>query len=117
MFRLLGRRERSLSCDGHLYFFTNQSLRNLYQAAGFQKVRLDAVGRSLTVDRLLWNVGGVSKSRGVKTALGSLSRTLGLQKVHLYLNLRDMQRVCVQKARAVAEGGRQPPGAPTRAAS
>ena len=27
MFWLLGRRERSLSCDGHIFFFTNESLR------------------------------------------------------------------------------------------
>src|SRR5439155_2849257 len=28
MFRLIGRRERSVSCDGHIYFFTSDALRN-----------------------------------------------------------------------------------------
>lgn len=98
MFRLLGRRERSINCVGHIYFFTTQTLRNLYEAAGFRTVKVDYVGRSLTVDRLLWNVGVVSKSERVKNSLSNLARKLGLHKTHLYLNLRDMQRVCVQKA-------------------
>jgi hypothetical protein len=117
MFKLLGRHERSVSCDGHLYFFTRRTLEDLYRAAGFETVVLDIVGRSLTADRLLWNVGVVSKSTTLTKTLGKLSRTLGLQKVHLYLNLRDMQRVCVRKAREVsARDGHQSSG-PTRAAS
>jgi SAM-dependent methyltransferase len=99
MFRLLGRRERSLSCEGHIYFFTTQTLRSFYEAAGFETRQLDYVGRSLTVDRLLWNVGVVSKSARFQTTLTSASRKLGLNKVHLYLNLGDMQRVCVRKVR------------------
>ena len=35
MYRLLGRRERSLRCSGHCYFFTTQTLQKLYDAAGF----------------------------------------------------------------------------------
>ena len=50
MFKLLGRRERSVSCGGHIYFFTTSSLRKLYEAAGFETVKLDYVGRSLTAD-------------------------------------------------------------------
>lgn len=106
MFKLLGRRERSVSCSGHIYFFTTKTLRNLYEAAGFQTVQLDYVGRSLTVDRLFWNVGVVSKSERVKDGLTGLARKLGLNKVHLHLNFRDMQRVCVQKveSRTIAKG-------------
>jgi SAM-dependent methyltransferase len=97
MFKLLGRRERSVSCGGHIYFFTTQTLRNLYEAAGFKTVQLDYVGRSLTVERLLYNVGVMSKSLKVRRALDRVSDRLGLKNVNLYLNFRDMQRVCVQK--------------------
>ena len=97
MFKLLGRRERSISCSGHIYFFTTESLRNLYRAAGFKTVQLDYVGRSLTVDRLFYNIGVISKSEGVKKALRKVSNKMHLNKLNLYLNLRDMQRVCVQK--------------------
>jgi SAM-dependent methyltransferase len=101
MFKLLGRRERSISCDGHIFFFTNRTLRNLYEAAGFETVRLDCVGRSLTVDRLVWNLGVVSKSERAARALGKLSEGLKLDQRHLYVNLRDMQRVCVRKVAPV----------------
>jgi SAM-dependent methyltransferase len=101
MFKLLGRRERSISCDGHIFFFTNRTLRNLYEAAGFETVRLDCVGRSLTLDRLIWNLGVVSKSERAARALGKLSGALKLDHRHVYLNLRDMQRVCVRKVASV----------------
>ena len=97
MFKLLGRRERSISCSGHIYFFTTQTLKNLYEEAGFRKVELWFVGRSLTVDRLTYNLGVMSKSQAIMKTLGRMSSGLHLNKLHLYLNLRDMQRVCVQK--------------------
>ena len=34
-FKLLGRRERSLSCNGHIYFFTGPTLTKLAELAGF----------------------------------------------------------------------------------
>lgn len=101
MFKLLGRRERSISCNGHIFFFTNRTLRNLYEAAGFRTVRLECVGRSLTLDRLLWNVGVISKSEGVSQRLDKVSHALGLERRHLHLNVRDMQRVCVEKVASV----------------
>jgi SAM-dependent methyltransferase len=96
-FKLLGRRERSISCAGHIYFFTTRSLRHLYEAAGFSTLRLDYVGRSLTAERLLYNLGVMSKSQRVQHSLSRLSQRLGLERMKLYLNFRDMQRVCVQK--------------------
>lgn len=98
MFKLLGRRERSVSCDGHIYFFTTDTLKNVYETAGFEFVKLAYTGRSLTVDRLMWNLGVMSKSAIVKGCLNRLSHVLKLDKVRIYLNMRDMQRVCVQKA-------------------
>jgi SAM-dependent methyltransferase len=107
MFKLMGRRERSVSCGGHIYFFTTQSLKNLYEAAGFETVRLDYVGRSLTVERLMYNLGVVSKSEATQKLLERLSSGLGLKKVNLHLNFRDMQRVCVQKSGSVASPARR----------
>jgi SAM-dependent methyltransferase len=98
MFKLLGRRERSINTEGHIYFFTTQTLRKLYEDAGFRLVALDYVGRSLTADRLVWNIGVISKSERVKQLVSRMSRRLRLHKLCLRVNLRDMQRVCVQKA-------------------
>jgi 2-polyprenyl-3-methyl-5-hydroxy-6-metoxy-1,4-benzoquinol methylase len=97
MFKLFGRRERSISCSGHIYFFTTQTLKSLYEAAGFKAVQLGYVGRSLTLGRLLYNVGVMSKSQKVSKALARVSESLHLDKVGMYLNVRDMQRACVQK--------------------
>jgi SAM-dependent methyltransferase len=102
MFKLLGRRERSLACSGHIYFFTTQTLKNLYEAAGFKTVRLDYVGRSLTAERLLYNVGLISRSSRLKHGLNQISDRLRLKTWKLHLNFRDMQRVCVQKAAATS---------------
>jgi 2-polyprenyl-3-methyl-5-hydroxy-6-metoxy-1,4-benzoquinol methylase len=97
MFRILGRRERSLSCDGHIYFFTSDTLAKMGSIAGFKTVRRDFVGRSLTLDRLLYNLGVVAKSSALQRGLGKVSRTIGLNRLAVTLNLRDMQRVYFAK--------------------
>ena len=98
MFKLLGKRERSISCDGHIYFFTSDSLEKLYSLAAFRRVKLWYTGRTLNLERLMWNLGVMSKNETVKTLLAFISRYLHLNKVRIYLNTHDMQRVCVQKA-------------------
>lgn len=97
MFKLLGRRERSVSCNGHIFFFTTASLRNAYTRAGFTLVKLDYVGRTLTLDRLTYNLGVISKNPALQRSAISTARQLGLHKRHITLNLRDMQRVCLAK--------------------
>ena len=97
MYKLLGRRERSLSCEGHIYFFTSPTLKALSEKAGFRLIRADRVGRSLTLSRLLYNLGVVSKSTRVQKALEGMSRTLGLDRLSMTLNLRDMQRLYLEK--------------------
>ena len=97
MFRLLGRRERSLSCEGHVYFFTNDSLRKCYETAGFRIVEHRCVGRSLTLNRLAYNFGVMSKSPRFQHMADAVTRALRLYRASIYLNVRDMQRVCVQK--------------------
>jgi 2-polyprenyl-3-methyl-5-hydroxy-6-metoxy-1,4-benzoquinol methylase len=94
MFKVLGRRERSLSnCDGHIYFFTVQTLRELLERNGFEVVRVDLVGRTLTADRLLYNLGVISRSARVQKGLDRLSETARLNKLRLHVNVRDMQRL------------------------
>lgn len=99
IFKLLGKRERSIACDGHIFFFTTGTLRRLYERAGFELVQLDYVGRSLTLDRVAYNVGVISRSKTIQRVVGRVSRSLRLQNVSLRFNLRDMQRVCVRKRR------------------
>jgi 2-polyprenyl-3-methyl-5-hydroxy-6-metoxy-1,4-benzoquinol methylase len=98
MFWLLGRRERSLSCDGHIFFFTSETLRKAYTAAGFELDRLDYTGRSLTFDRVVYNLGVITKSPILQRVSASVSRRLQLQRINLTLNLRDIQRACLVKA-------------------
>lgn len=97
MFRILGRRERSLSCDGHIFFFTTDSLARMATSAGFKVVRTDYVGRSVTFDRLLYNLGVVTKSKVAQRGLNEISRLMGLNRLSVTLNLRDMQRVYFEK--------------------
>lgn len=97
MFKLLGKRERSLSCEGHIYFFTTDTLKKMASKAGFTVQKVDYVGRSLTVDRLFYNVGVISKSQIVKRSLEWISKKLHLNQVWLEINVRDMQRFYLKK--------------------
>lgn len=97
IFKILGRRERSLSWNGHIYFFTSNDMRRIAADAGFHVLKMNFVGRSLTVERLLWNIGVISKSPTFKNVIDVISTKLQLKKLWLYLNVRDMQRVFLQK--------------------
>jgi 2-polyprenyl-3-methyl-5-hydroxy-6-metoxy-1,4-benzoquinol methylase len=94
MFRLLGRRERSISaCDGHIYLFTVQTLSRMLEEAGFKVERVDLVGRTLTLQRLMTNVGIISRSATIAQLLKAVGRALKFDKARLHVNVRDMQRV------------------------
>jgi SAM-dependent methyltransferase len=93
-FKLLGKRERSIAaCNGHIYFFTVPTLSSMMQKSGFDVARVDLVGRTLTLQRLLTNVGIVSRSEAVLNGLRKASRTMRLDRVQMHVNVRDMQRV------------------------
>jgi SAM-dependent methyltransferase len=93
-FKLLGKRERSVAaCNGHIYFFTVPTLRSMMQKSGFDVARTDLVGRTLTLQRLLTNVGIVSKSDRVLQTLRGVSQTMHLDRVQMHVNVRDMQRM------------------------
>jgi SAM-dependent methyltransferase len=97
MFWLLGRRERSLSCDGHIFFFTTATLREACKVAGLEWGRVEYTGRSLTLDRLVYNLGIISKSPALQRAAYNVSRRARLNRVRFTVNVRDMQRVCLAK--------------------
>jgi SAM-dependent methyltransferase len=113
MFKLLGRRERSIcNCYGHIYFFTVPTLCGMLEKNGFEVERVDLVGRTLTVDRLLYNIGLMTRSNRILEMLGSLSMALRLDKLRLHLNARDMQRIyCRATATRTADRAPvKPPG-------
>jgi SAM-dependent methyltransferase len=80
MYRLLGRRERSLSCDGHIVFHTGRTLAALLERCGFEIV----AQRQQMIER-------------VSAALGLIHRG------RLYLNTGDMLRVFARRVASVAE--------------
>lgn len=97
MFKMLGRRERSVSCDGHIYFYTVDTLSKLGVEVGLKPETVRSVGRSLTMNRLLWNVGVMSKSKSVERALDLASRKLYFDRLAFRLNVGDMQRITFKK--------------------
>jgi 2-polyprenyl-3-methyl-5-hydroxy-6-metoxy-1,4-benzoquinol methylase len=98
MYRVLGRRERSLSCDGHIVFYTGRTLAALLERCGFEIVTQRRVGRTVSLGRLLWNIGVMSKSKTMQQMIERLSVALGLlHRGRLYLNARDMVRVFARK--------------------
>jgi len=98
MFKLLGKRERSISCEGHIYFFTTDTIKQITANVGFETVKIDYVGRSLTLERFIWNLGVISRSQKIREWLKAFSVRFYLNKVKLYLNFRDMQRVYLKKS-------------------
>ena len=97
-FRVLGRRERSIACDGHIYFYTAETLKKMLCSKGFQILRIERVGRTMSIARLLWNIGVISKSENVLRFLQKLSGKFGLDHRHIYLNLHDMVRIYARKS-------------------
>jgi 2-polyprenyl-3-methyl-5-hydroxy-6-metoxy-1,4-benzoquinol methylase len=97
MFKLLGKRERSINCDGHIYFFTADTLTQMANKSHLKLEKLERVGRTLTFDRLLYNVGVISKSKIFLTFLSKISHKFHLNKLVFSLNFRDMQRLYLRK--------------------
>jgi 2-polyprenyl-3-methyl-5-hydroxy-6-metoxy-1,4-benzoquinol methylase len=94
MFKILGRRERSISItNGHIYFFTVPTLTKLLEKHGFEVLEVDLVGRTLTADRFVSNLGLILRNTKVRQFLGKMSYALGLPKFVIHVNVRDMQRL------------------------
>ena len=76
---------------------------------GFEVKRVEAVGRTVTLDRLCFYATKLLKSARLATMMNSVSDFLHLNKVRVHINLHDMMRLYLQK-RDLAEGE----GAPKR---
>jgi SAM-dependent methyltransferase len=95
-FKLLKERERSVIPE-HFYFFTRPSLSAMAKKAGFTVERLDSVGRTLTLDRLLGNVCKVLGSNNIAKLVNRFSKTLHLEQVRFHVNTGDMMRIYASK--------------------
>jgi SAM-dependent methyltransferase len=96
-FKILKEQERSVIPD-HLFYFTRKTLTDMLVKTGFSVKRLDTVGRTLTLDRLL--TANVTKSIGVKPIsdfIVSVSDSQHLDRFKLYINIGDMMRAYAQK--------------------
>src|SRR2546429_2525438 len=56
----------ALPIYGHIVFYTGRTLGALLERCGFKVVAQRRVGRTLTLGRLLWNIGVMSKSKTVQ---------------------------------------------------
>lgn len=98
VFKLLGKRERSLSCNGHIIFYTADTLKRLLEKIGFEIVVSKKVGRTLSTGRLLWNLGVMSKSKFVQKKLQNIIDNYDLlHSAHIHLNMGDMVRMYGRK--------------------
>ena len=102
-FKLLGKRERSLSCDGHIYFFTSDTLAQIAKKVGFTIMKSDCVGRSLTLQRLFYNFGVISKNPFLQRLLKQIATQFQLNKIWFNLNARDMERIYLKKPEFLSE--------------
>ena len=94
MFRIFRHRERSVRCEGHIYFFTKETLIKLVEKNKFKVLKHEKVGRTLTLDRLFYNFGVIT---GKKNFFSLLSRKLKLNKFVIRLNTKDMQRIYCER--------------------
>ena len=94
LFKLLGHRERSIqNCNGHIYFFTEQTLSQLLERSGFEPFKIQKVGRTLTLERFIYNVGLVTHSDRLERWSSQAASALHLDQVRIHVNVRDMQRI------------------------
>lgn len=97
-FKLLKGRERSV-IPGHVYYFTQETIQALAHKLGLEVVKLESVGRTLTLDRLCFYLAKFLNSDRATSVLNFVSNTLRLNKVRVHINLRDMMRLYLRKVR------------------
>jgi 2-polyprenyl-3-methyl-5-hydroxy-6-metoxy-1,4-benzoquinol methylase len=96
MFRILKGRERSVISE-HLYYFTRKSMLAMCGDAGFHASRVEAVGRTVTLDRLSFLLAKFLGSQRATKVITNLSDSLHLNKIRVHVNLHDMMRLYLQK--------------------
>ena len=92
IFKILRHRERSVRCNGHLFFFTKKSLKDLMEKCGFRVIKFERVGRTLSLARLLINFD-IIIGRKNKPFFSRLNDKFNLEKITFTFNMRDMQRM------------------------
>ena len=97
MFKMMGKRERSLRMDGHVYFYTDDTLTRSAEASGFEMVDLSHVGRSMTGERFVWNAANILKNPNFTEKATAASRKVGLANLKFKVNLKDMVRIIAEK--------------------
>jgi 2-polyprenyl-3-methyl-5-hydroxy-6-metoxy-1,4-benzoquinol methylase len=95
-FRILRGRERSVIHD-HLHYFTRKSILAMCRDAGFEAKRVEAVGRTVTLDRLSFYFTKLLRSQRATEAITRLSDFLHLNSVRVHINLHDMMRLYLKK--------------------
>lgn len=95
-FKLLKGRERSV-ISGHTYYFTRKSIQTITQKAGLEVIRLDSVGRTVTLDRLCFYVAKFINTNCTTKIINLISEMLHFNKIVLHINLCDMMRVYLRK--------------------
>jgi 2-polyprenyl-3-methyl-5-hydroxy-6-metoxy-1,4-benzoquinol methylase len=95
-FRLLRGRERSVIAD-HLHYFTRKSMLEMCRDAGFSADRVDAVGRTVTLDRLSFYLAKLSRSYRAARVINRLSDSMQLSNVRIHVNLHDMMRLYLKR--------------------
>ena len=96
-FRLLKGRERSVIPE-HLHYFTRKSMLMMCRDAGFEARRVDAVGRTVTLDRLCFYAARLLRSPTAAKVINGMSDSLRLNEWHIHINLHDMMRLYLQKS-------------------
>jgi len=100
IFKILKHRERSIRCKGHLFFFTPETLKKLLIKNGFEILRFEYVGRTLTVERFIHNLGIISGSVQLKNFLLRAAEFIRINKLKIKINLKDMQRIYVKNIKS-----------------
>ncbi len=106
-FELMGRRERNVVDDWHLYFYTTETLRRTLEKAGFRVVEKRVPSRTVVPSRLIGAVAKAFRLRFLDRMAHGLARTRVNSWLAFPLNIGDLLRY-----HAVAEkgGGTAKPG-------
>jgi 2-polyprenyl-3-methyl-5-hydroxy-6-metoxy-1,4-benzoquinol methylase len=95
-FRILKGRERSVIPE-HLHYFTRETVLMMCRGAGFEVRRIEAVGRTATLDRLCFYVAKLFKSKSTIKMINGVSDLLRFNRIRIHINLHDMVRLYLQK--------------------
>jgi len=97
LFKILGKRERNLSCNSHIYFFTLNTLIRLLSKNNFRIIKKNRVGRTLSAEKLLLVLRQIHRRTSVDGFLKTFSRFFHLHKIKVYVNVGNILRAYCEK--------------------